>query len=173
MQQILLTKYEAKIEELNRTLGFSTTLFLERDFVLVDLTSEKKALFSIAKAKSSGLFTVAKPSSEDMLRFLLEKTAVDMVFGIESIHPKEHYHYLRAGLDHVLAKIASDKKKVIGFTLPAEKKLGRIMQNIRLCRKFGVGMCLLGEKVRSAQDLAALFRVLKGDVLTELVPKKT
>ena len=102
-----------------------------------------------------------------------------MVFGIELIHKKEHYHYRRGGLDHVLAKIAHDKGKIIGFSFSdvlnakdASKILGRLMQNIKLCRKFKVTtlfstFATSNNDIRSVHDLNALFDILGGNNLTK------
>ena len=171
---LVLLKETNELLTLSTTLGFEKTFFLEKDFVLINLTSKKEALKQIQKAKQKGLRTIAKPNKEDMLRFLLEKTPIDMVFGLELIHPKEHYHYRRGGLDHVLSKIAHDTKKTIGFSfsdvLNAKEKsqiLGRMMHNLKMCRKFKVQVMFStfatsSFDLRSTHDLTSLFDILGG-----------
>jgi RNase P/RNase MRP subunit p30 len=171
---LVLLKETKELLELSTSLGFEKTKFLEKDFMLINLKSKKEALKQIQKAKQKGLYSIAKPKKEDMLRFLLEKTPIDMVFGLELIHPKEHYHYRRGGIDHVLAKIASDTKKTIGFsfsdilnTKEKSRILGRMMHNFKMCRKFKVQVMFSTfatsmYDLRSTHDLASLQDILGG-----------
>ena len=107
-----------------------------------------------------------------MLRFILEKTAVDMVYGLEMIHPSDSVHYVRGSLDQVLCQIAAAKGKMIGFSFSSllhssdGKLLGRMKQNMKLCKKYKVKMILSNfsvspEELRSKKDLAAFQRVLE------------
>ncbi len=86
-----------------------------------------------------------RPPTEELLRFALEKTSVDVVLGMETIHPKDSVHYVRGGLDHVTCAIAARKKKTIGFSFTdvvnsfqRGKLLARMRLNLRLCKKFKV-----------------------------------
>ena len=177
---IMLTSFSTELELLSKKIGFVKTLFVDKDFVVINLISKKKVLSQIQLAKQKGMKTIAKPTTEDMLRFLLEKTQIDIVFGLESIHPKEHYHYLRGGLDQILAKIAHDKEKIIGFSFEEvliSKKpsqiLGRMMHNIKMCKKFKVQtifstFATSNERFRSVNDLASLWEILGGSELEKM-----
>ena len=79
-----------------------------------------------------------------------------------------------SGLDQVLCAIAAAKKKMIGIDIAAlitthgRKRavlLGRVMQNIALCRKYKVSMALCSFartpwQMRSSQDIAAVGETL-------------
>ena len=169
MDNYLLMKENKEVEQLSRELGFSRTLFIDRDFVLVKESSKNKLLNKIKEAKKKVLFI---PSSEELLRFALEKTAVNFILGTEKINPKDSVHFLRGGLDQITCKIAAAKDKTICFSLsdvmqeknPA-RLLARMGANLRLCKKFGVKV-LVGNfsvseaEIRSAKDLLAFSRVL-------------
>ena len=107
-----------------------------------------------------------------MLRFVLEKSDVDIVYGMETIHPKDSMHFVRGGLDQVLCKIAAEKGKILAFSFSdilnsssQGKLLARIMFNVKLCKKYKVPMMVCSfaaskEEMRSAKDLQALGRIL-------------
>jgi RNase P/RNase MRP subunit p30 len=111
-----------------------------------------------------------RPTSEKALRHALEKSSERYIVGVETLHPKDHTHYPRSGLDQVLCKIAASKKKVICFSvediLSARDRgtlLRRMMFNIKLCKKYGVEMLFKDfSGKRSGKDVHALFRLLGG-----------
>lgn len=100
-------------------------------------------------------------------RHALEKSRVDIIYDLENHMSKDFMHQLNSGLNQVLCKIASEKGRIIGLNFstilssgPAKrtKLLGRMMQNIRLCRKYKVRIALASfatdpYQMRSAYDL--------------------
>lgn len=147
--------------ELSKELGFSKTLFLDKDICLVKGKDKKKILKEIKEGKKEGLFVVVKPENEEILRFVLEKSPADMVFGQELINPSDSVHFRRGGLDQITCKIAAEKGKIIGFSFrdvlggrasgttnvvlvsgERSKLIGRMMFNSKLCRKYGVKVYL-------------------------------
>lgn len=169
MQNFALMQKSKELEEFSVSLGFEKTLFLDADFVLVkskqEMLKPNKKL-TIYEAESE------KKEAEELLRFALEKSKVNIVFGLEKIHPRDSVHFVRGGLDQILCKIAAERGKTIGFSfsevLNAEeprKILKRMAFNIGLCRKYGVKMLFSTfarnkNEFRSARDLEAFFRVL-------------
>ncbi len=161
MINFVLMPENAEVAALSKTLGYEQTYFLGKDFVLV---KDKKEI--------RGKLRVCKPNSEAMLRLILEKSPVEIVYGIESIHEKDSLHYVRGGLDQVLCKIAAQKGKTIAFSfselLNATNKsrvLSRMRFNMELCRKYKVKTLISNfatEKMdlRAAKDLEAFGRVL-------------
>lgn len=131
----------------------------------------KKELLSNLKI-NKGKTTVYRALSEEMLRFALERTDVDIVLGMEGIHYKDHTHYPRGGLDQITSKIAAAKGKTIGFSFAdilrskdRGRLLGRMMLNIRLCKKYNVKMVFSSfasskSEMRSTKDLEAFWRIL-------------
>ena len=169
MDNYILMKHSKEIEELSKSLGFTKTLFLDKDFVLIKTDKKKELLDSLKKTK---LLTVFHAKSEEMLRFALEKTKVNVVLGAEEINPKESVHFVRGGLDQITCKIASEQEKTIGFSFSSilesksrEKLLRRISFNTKLCRKYKVSMLFSTfarskEELRSAKDMQAMFRLV-------------
>lgn len=167
-------KKNEKIEQLSKELGFTRALFLDEDFVFIREENKKELLKKIKKAKKKNLLTIYQPSSEELLRFALEKTPVNMVVGMEKINPKDSVHFVRSGLDPVLCKITHDQKKIIAFSfndiLKAKDKgklMGRTMFNIKLCRKYKVkiyfgSFAASKFEIRSARDLETFLRLLGG-----------
>lgn len=85
------------------------------------------------------------------VRDVLEKTNVDVVFELEDHKEKDFMSQRNSGMNHVLCAIAHDKNRVVAFSMASllttsgktrAQILGRMMQNIVLCRKYGVTMAL-------------------------------
>lgn len=106
-------------------------------------------------------------------RAALEHKA-DVVFGLEDDEREDKTHYRISGLNQVLCRIAAENKVAIGFSFAKilstfgskrAKLMGRMMQNIVLCRKFKSPM-RVGSfakdsfSMRSPGDLAAFFQQL-------------
>lgn len=97
----------------------------------------------------------------------------DMIVDVEDDR-KDSVHYRRSGLNQVLCRLAARKNVTVGFSFASIINaggfdrailLGRIRQNIMLCRKFGVKMCIASFaedplRMRAPADLRALFHVL-------------
>lgn len=176
MHNLLLMKKNEELLSLSKELGFSKTLFLGSGFVLVSGDSKKQLLKSIKDGKKKGLMTIYLVKDEEMLRFALEKTSVDMVFGQELINAKDSVHFVRGGLDQITCKIAASQGKIVGFSFSdilgvsggeRSRLLARMMFNIKLCKKYKVRMffgnfSLEKMSMRSGKDLEAFFRVLGG-----------
>jgi RNase P/RNase MRP subunit p30 len=163
MDNIILLPRTEELEELSTELGFTKTLYKE-DVVFIRSKVKKDIL---SKTKSArGKYVIVQPLDEESLRFTLEKTQADMVIGMEKIHPKDSLHYVRSGIDQVLAKIARDKKKAIGFSFQdIAGSLSRVSLNLKICKKYGVrtyfgNICSSLEELRSKKDLAGFLSVL-------------
>ena len=133
--------------------------------VIVD--SEKQ----VDKAKKLSSFVIIK-ANEDKNRHYLEKSKVDMVFDFEASAKEDFLHSRRGGLNHITARIAHDKGKMVGFSFSSvlnsfnrPRLLGRVMQNIKLCRKYKVkvftgSFATNPYGLRSSHDLKAFFITL-------------
>ncbi|HLC98245.1 MAG TPA: hypothetical protein VJC21_05710 [Candidatus Nanoarchaeia archaeon] len=169
---VLLEKNEA-IEQLAQSLGFSKVFFLGQDFVHPSGEKKIALLQDMKKAQQRKLLSVYKSSDPETLRFVLEKTPVDMVYGLEQLYERDSFHYPKSGLDHILCKIAAERGKTIAFSfselLNAREKavlLRRMAFNIRLCTKYKVKMFFGSftqrkEEMRSRKDLETFFRLLE------------
>jgi len=122
------------------------------------------------KIKTKNLIFV-KGSAKN--RFFIEKKKADVLFSLEDQKREDFMHHRASGLNHVLCTLANKNKISVGFSfnmLLKDRKnlykiLGRMMQNIQLCRKFKV-KTLIGSfaerpfEMRAANDLISLFSVL-------------
>ncbi|MBI2665944.1 hypothetical protein HYX12_04950 [Candidatus Woesearchaeota archaeon] len=168
---IVLLEKSTEIEQLSKELGFSHCLFLDQ-MCLIKETNKKVILEKINLAKKQKKLTICQTMNEDILRFVLERTAVDMVIGMEHIHSHDSVHYVRSGLDQVVCKIAAANNKIIAFSfqdlLHARNRsqlMARISFNLSLCKKYHVKTLFSNflhrkEELRSRKDLEAFLRVL-------------
>ncbi|MBW3010607.1 hypothetical protein KY335_05890 [Candidatus Woesearchaeota archaeon] len=102
-------------------------------------------------------------------RFFL-KGNHDLIFNIEG--PYDFIHQRDSGLNHILCKMMHKNNTAYGISFSAilntanrHVLLGQIMQNVRLCQKYKVGIALLSFakepfEMRSPNDLEAFGRVL-------------
>ncbi|NQV08318.1 hypothetical protein HQ529_00530 [Candidatus Woesearchaeota archaeon] len=118
------------------------------------------------KAKSS--LVIVKSSDKD--RDVFERVKPDIIFGLEASKRKDFMHHRNSGLNQILCKLATKNKIIVAFPLKlllgAEKMLraqfiGRIKQNIKLCRKYKVKTIIasFGEdpyEMRAPSDLISL-----------------
>jgi|SRR3989344_2315219 len=98
------------------------------------------------------------------------KSGIDILFDIEDV--SDSMHQRRSGLNQVLCKMMSKYNVAYGINLSSifnhqnrAQHLGRIMQNIMLCKKYGVEM-VFGSfaknpiEMRNSDDLESLLRIL-------------
>ncbi len=133
------------IEEFANKLGFSKLIF-QNDF--------NKAGFFFAKDYSVN-------------RQQVESGRIKVLVNPHINENKDSLHFRVGGLDQVICKIASLNNIAIGFSLDSLNNpvlIGRIKQNIKLCRKFKVRMLFFTfaktkYDLRSAPDLLSLLHV--------------
>src|SRR3989338_4290271 len=113
MDNYLFLPRNATDEHLSMNLGFTKTFFQE-DFLFIEEQSPKRLLqkWSIKGQKK----VIYRPTTEEMVRFAIEKTSIPIILGIENIHSKDSLHYPRSGLDHILCTLAAEKDKIIAFS---------------------------------------------------------
>ena len=124
----------------------------------------------VEKCRQKSELVLVQSSEND--RFVLEKTKAYMLFGVEATTERDPTHQRASGLNHILCKIAEKTKKNLAFDfnmlLKAKNKsllLGRMKQNIKLCRKYKVKMCIASFakqplEMRSPNDLQSFFILL-------------
>jgi len=124
---------------------------------------------NINKAKKLTKIVIYKSTGDD--RNILEKSKVNIIFELETITKRDFIHQRASGLNQILCKLANKNNIGIGFSfssmLNTEGKtrsqiLGRMMQNIRLCRKYKVKTTIasFAERpydLRSCYDLKSVF----------------
>lgn len=84
-------------------------------------------------------------------RAVLENKKVDLLLSPEKGVKRDSLHYRNSGLNHVLCKLAKKNDIAIGFSFNdvllsngerRAKILGRMMQNVSLCRKYKLKMVI-------------------------------
>src|SRR3989344_7076646 len=165
MDNYLLVEKSKELEQRSKEYGFTNTFFFNDNFVFLQEKNEKKLLQAAKEAKRKGKMAVYQPDTEDMLRFALEKTQIDIIIGVEYVHNSDGLHYVRSGLDQVLCAIAKENNKTIAFSfkdiLISKKRaqlLARMRLNISLCEKYKILMLFSNfsreaEDMRTAKDL--------------------
>jgi RNase P/RNase MRP subunit p30 len=152
-------EYREKIIELQK----NTKLKLHYGFIIPSMDIDK-----IKKPKN--LIFI---KGSDKNRAIIEKKKADVLFSLENQSRSDFVHHRASGLNHVLCKLANKNKIIVGFsfnTLLKNKEnlsqlFGRVMQNIRLCRKYKI-KTLIGSfaekplEMRSVYDLSSLFSIL-------------
>ncbi len=112
--------------------------------------------------------------NEDRYQKVLQQGHLDLLMNPELTMKKDHLHWRASGLHQVLLALAKKHDVAIGFGLypilhtQGEQRavvLGRMMQNVRFCRKYQVRMVLCSFAkdlfgLRSASDLQSFGRVL-------------
>ena len=81
----------------------------------------------------------------------MENKRVDIIVGAEKSKKNDFLHYRNSGLNQVLCKLARKNDIAVAFNFNEVLKLkgagrsqliGRMMQNVRMCRKYGVRMII-------------------------------
>ena len=131
------------------------------------LTDPRFIIKTSSKFKNKNTLIAIKSSSQD--RDVMESGKADIIFSVEESSRKDFIHQRGSGINHIMCKLMSKNNIALGFSLNSilnsKNKhiiLGRITQNIKLCRKYKVKM-IIGSftsnpfEMRSYHDLASLF----------------
>lgn len=124
----------------------------------------EQVVFAPKRAK----LTIAD-GQDPQLRTLIERGAANAIIGLELLDARDSMHARKAGLNQVLAVILAKKHCTVLFdhaTIRNAKRerraqiLGRMQQNVLLCRKYHVRMAVVTMarspyQLRSPHDLRA------------------
>ncbi len=157
MIDIVLMKENKDIIEFGKKLNFSDIYFL----------NEKDICKSVKEIQKKKGLVIVEGGSEELNRKALESKKVDVLINPES-EGKDSIKQRISGLNQVLCKLANKNNILVGFTLDRINNpdiIGRIMQNIRLCRKYKVKMVFFTfakdkYEMRQANDLISLLKIL-------------
>ncbi len=141
------------------------------DYTLIDAKNLRELRSKLVNSKGT---IIVNGGNEFINRFCLENNKVNILLNPEKNDDKDFMHSRNSGLNHILCKIAYENDKAIGINfnylldLNENKRitaLGRIMQNIRLCRKYRVKVFIINiinkwDDERSAKDLKSLGTLL-------------
>ncbi|MBN2458135.1 hypothetical protein JXB31_03335 [Candidatus Woesearchaeota archaeon] len=127
----------------------------------------------VQKARNKADLVIVK-TSEDT-RETVEKYMPDIVIGMEDHKKRDSMHQRNSGLNEVICKIAKGKHVAYGISFAGinslnhyQPILGRIMQNLKLCKKYNC-MVIVGSfaetalDMRSPADIASFLELLGMD----------
>ena len=165
---------EQELLEMAHRLGFKQLLFLYQKPTPPPATELPiKVITGIIITKpmqhNPNTITAAKSSIQD--RAFLEHKPPTLMYDFELTEKPDTMHQRTSGLNHVLCTLAAGKTSVYFsfrtiLTAPYTPKiLGRIIQNIKLCRKYKVHMGIASFAtdpfhMRSPHDLKSYFSLL-------------
>ncbi|HSU73230.1 MAG TPA: RNase P subunit p30 family protein [Candidatus Binatia bacterium] len=127
---------------------------------------------AVERARQKAKFVLVKSSDKDV--HLVEHSHPTLLFDLESSPRHDALHQRASGLNHVLARLCAKNQVAVAFSFRSllethgERRaqlLGRMTQNISLCRKFKVPLHIASfaaspAGMRNPDDLKALFVVL-------------
>ncbi len=159
---------EREFAQIAEKLGYEQLIFVYRNNI--PKLNDVKTSINIIQRKSTNFIV----EGNDKLRYYLESTPVKIVYSLENRMQKDFIHQKASGLNHILCKIAQEKGKTIGFSfsqilnsngIEQARIIGRIKQNIILCRKYKTKM-FIGSfachpfEMRAVNDLQDFFKVI-------------
>jgi hypothetical protein len=107
------------------------------------ILSGKYTLKDIFRAKKLSQYVVLKARGN--LREVFEKVKKVYVYGAEFSSRSDYLHFRNSGLNHIMMNIAAKNKisLILNFgdflaSTDQSRILGRLKQNIKLCRKYNV-----------------------------------
>jgi RNase P/RNase MRP subunit p30 len=173
---IILNK---KLEQTANKFGFSKFIYAEKfekvrkmnaDIIILDEKNYSKTHQIILNLSKQNKTIIIAAKDNEYNKKALENSKVSGIVNIEYIEKKDRLYQRNSGLNHVLCRLASKNKKIVYINISRlnflEKKvraiiLGRIMQNIKLCRKYKTKVAFATfakneEELRNRYDLEAL-----------------
>ena len=155
-------KIQLKLNEIkNKTVGIGVGFVVSRN--------------NLDKSGKKPKFLFAKSSEKD--RFFIESKKIKLIYGFEDLHKKDYLHQRASGLNHVMCELAKKNNVIVGFSygsllnkdsLETSLLIGRMSQNISLCRKYKVKTmigCFSSSAfdLRAHHDVISLFKVFGMD----------
>lgn len=142
------------------------------DINLVEGFGYKTEILKKIPKQASKELVIVQGGDDTFNRLALSSKYVDVLLDPHIGQRKDFMHQRNSGLNHILCALAKQYNVSVGFSFSAilesnnrSALLGRIMQNIRLCRKYKVQI-VIGSfaknkwQVRNEKDLQAFFKVL-------------
>ena len=130
---------------------------------------------NISNAMQHSKLLAAKSSDKD--RLFIEGKKIKLIYGFEELNKKDYIHQRASWLNHILCELAGKNNIFVGFSYSSlfnksgtatSMLIGRMMQNIRLCRKYKVKTAIgaFSEKpfdLRAHHDVMSLFNLFGMD----------
>ena len=129
-------------------------------------------LQKVPKHRTPDKIVVVQGGDDTINREAVSSSNVDILLDPHLGKRYDAMHQRDSGLNHVLCTLAKEHNVAIGFSFAVvlhahnrAKLLGRMMQNIRLCRKYKVRIVIGSfakeqSDARNVKDMQSFFRVL-------------
>ena len=141
---------------------------------MIDIINFKGEKFDLGFSRVHNIkdFNAVEARDEEKNKRVLGDRKIDFIYNLESNEKKDKFNSRSSGLNQVLCRLARENEIAVGFNFnlvlnSSSRSLiaGRMMQNVRLCRKFKVKMILFScakdkYEMRAARDLAAFGRAV-------------
>ena len=120
---------------------------------VINTLNINEARKQIQKLKKQKQPVIVQAQNDEFNRKILENKDVDMVIGLESHNRKDRLKQRDSGLNEILCKLAKKNNVKIGLDISELKNkkgkekakiLARIMQNIKLCKRTGAEIVIMG-----------------------------
>ena len=125
----------------------------ENGYLIDANEKEVRRIIDALKGKEKIIAVLGR--DDEFNRRMLEKTKIDYLVSPERRHVKDSLKQRDSGLNHVLAKIAKEKGIgiVVDFNslmkmekMERARSIARIMQNVKICRRAGCKIKILGDE---------------------------
>ena len=139
--------------------------------VKIGILADSSSIYKIKnKLKGENVLVAFKGTANN--KDILERLKPNILFSLEENPRKDFIHQRASGLNHIMCKIAKENDIAIGFSIKSilyvENKrelLGRIAQNLNLCRKYKVKTIIASFadnplEMRYMEDINRLFEKL-------------
>lgn len=167
---------EKEFIQMAEMLGYNGLIFLyktEKEIkqIRAEKTKIKFAIITTNGGKGKHL-TFLQSGEKDQQ--IIENNPTNAIFGFESKAEKDFIHQRASGLNNIICELARKNNVVVCFSFNQLLKsyktkqaqiLGRMIQNIKLCRKHNVKTAIASfathpYEMRAPKDLQAVFQVL-------------
>jgi len=144
------------------------------------LKSENKSVLLKAIQEQRRLKKIVIAEGGSLNRLMIEQKLIDILVNPEKGIERDFLHSRNSGLNQVLCRLAKQNKSVIGFSFSAflncegevrAMLLGRMMQNVRLCRKYKVKI-ILGSFAKNEFELRNRDALLHFGIFLGMKPEE-
>lgn len=113
-------------------------------------------------------FKIVNGGSLDVNRSAVENKNVDILLNPHLVSGRDGFSFRNSGLNQILCKLAAENDVAVGVSLNSLNggvSIGRVVQNICLCRKYKVRMLFFSfasdrTEMRGVVDILSLLSVL-------------
>lgn len=142
-------------------------------YLILDVENYEEVIKIQQKLKGRSINLIILAKDNKFNRKILEKSNVFMLLDVHT-SKKQDFHQKNSGLNHIMCRFAKENKIKIGINITKlieqDKEtqiswIGRIRQNISLCKKLGTELKIITlaknpKELKSPYDLSSLLSIL-------------